>query len=303
MSWPGKLTPWLRKVFFSEDERLNGELSRLELRRMSHGSPESCVDTWRFNENSPKVDVDALSQEICQRCQDDSDESMEHITKYIVLAFYETYEFASSQSPPALFRTTRNTDDFEGSEPPTQKGLTTQLMRHTEALTRLLVANGAQTQSHMQSMLDKAFKRVEELENDRMEAIRLVEQISNDTHGREIEMKKETAKIGRQQEAWESFKVLAPTLLNKVAGKHLLPEKITPKAEIVHTLMASLTPEQIEALKGVFTPPQLIGFAELYELEAKEDERRKAEELEKKRKMDEAIAKSIENGGHGGGAN
>jgi hypothetical protein len=299
VSWPGKLTPWLRKIFFSEEEQKNGQLSRLELRRMSAGSPESCVETWRFDEDSPKTNADLLSQEICQRCQDDSDESLDHVTKYIVMAYYEDYEFSSSQSPPALFRSMRQGDDFEGSEPPTQKGLTTQLMRHTEGLTRLLVANTAQTQAHGERMLTAAFKRIEELENDKLEAIRLVEQISNDTHTREIEMKREVAKIGRQQEAWESFKVLAPTIVNKIAGKHLLPQKITPKDEILHTLIASITPDQFETLKSLLKPPQLIGFMELYQIEAEEADRRKAEEEKKRKEM----ADALERGGQNGGAN
>jgi len=275
--WPAKLTPWLRKVCLGSGE---GVLTRLELRQVVHGSADSMVESWTFNEDTPKTDVEVFAGEITARAQADCEEAFDGPTQYTVLAFFDGNEFHGTRAPTVRFASPgRSTEGsgFDESEPASPKGFAAQQMRHNEGLVRMLVANTTSMQHHTERLLERAYARIHHLEEDRYKLIATQEGALSEQKQREMFEAHEREKLVRYQDAWQQAKVLFPTLVNKVTGRNLMTEKTTPATEIVQELLASLSPEQTTALQGILTPPQLVGFASLYEEAAKKHEARKAE--------------------------
>jgi hypothetical protein len=237
------------------------------------------VDSWTFTDDTPKTDVEVFSVEITARAQADCEEAFDGPTQYTVLAFFDGNEFHGTRAPTARFANAAKSEGsgFEESEPATAKGLAAQQMRHNEGLVRMLVANTTSMQHHTERLLGRAYDRIHHLEEDRYKLIAIHEGALSEQKQREMYEAHEREKLVRYQDAWNQAKVLFPSLVNKVTGKHLLPEKTTPAAEIIQELMASLSPEQTASLQSILTPTQLVGFASLYEEAAKKHEARQAE--------------------------
>jgi hypothetical protein len=273
VGWP-KLEPWLKRCFF--DKHDEGDISRLELRQVVHGDPDAVVQTWSFDEDTKSVVLDELASEIFQTAQADGEEH-EGPAKYTVLAYFGGANFPSSRCPAVrVLSSMRSDGDYQETEMPNSRGFATQQMRHNEVLMRMLVSSAAQHSQHTERLLSRAYDRIESLEEERGTFLDAFERLQQGSHERELEARSHDANLKHREEMLEQVKVLVPTVVNKVAGKKLLPEKTTAKDEIVHSLLASLSPEQMAALQGILTPAQLVGFAELYEGEAKKALEKKA---------------------------
>jgi len=299
MLWPGKLTPWLKRVCFATDK---GALTKLELRQVVNGSPDSMVDSWLFNEDTPKTEIEDLATEITARAQGDCEEAYDGPTQYTVLAFFDGNEVHDSRAPATRFESSHRSDGsgFEESEPATAKGINSQQMRHNEVLVRMMVANTASMQQHAERVLERAYSRIHHLEEDRYKMIEMAEGMLNERSKRELAEAAERDKLLRYDEAWQSARVLLPTVVNKLAGKNLLPEKTTPTDEIVIRLIGSLTPDQFAKIQSVLDPMQIAGFGELAAAALKKEDARKAEDQKAKDSKVVAIKKADKGGGSGG---
>jgi len=298
MLWPAKLTPWLKRVCFAKDK---GALTKLELRQVVGGSPDSMVDSWLFTEDTPKTEIEDLATEITARAQGDCEEAFDGPTQYTVLAFFDGGEVHDSRAPTTRFESSHRSEGsgFEESEPATAKGIASQQMRHNEVLVRMVVANTASMQHHAERVLERAYARIQHLEEDRYEMIKMAEGMLNERSTRELNEAATRDKMIRYDEAWQSARVLLPTVVNKIAGKNLLPEKVTATDEIVIRLIGSLTPDQFAKIQSVLDPMQIAGFGELAAAALKKEDARKEEEQEKKDAKIVEIKKS-KGGGSGG---
>ena len=85
-----------------------------------------------------------------------------------------------------------------------------------------------------------------------------------------------TRKQRRCARSWGRFLQLAPTAVNKLAGRALLPEKTSPALVGLRALVGTLKPEQLEALKFVMTPAQLETLTEIVGSEVADEETKTA---------------------------
>ena len=76
------------------------------------------------------------------------------------------------------------------------------------------------------------------------------------------------------REVLGTFLQLAPTAVNKIAGRALLPEKTSPSLVGLRALVGTLKAEQLEALKFVLTPAQLENFTEIVHTEVADEEQK-----------------------------
>lgn len=296
-NWPNKLTEWLKQILYQER---NGELlSKLELRYDgAEGSSTGPIETYEFDDDTPRTNEDEQSQVIMQRAQDDADGKMSEYVTYKVYAFFGGNELSVSQSTPGKFQSSgievMNRDGYGNySSGPSgggggsgDKEFSKLQMKHNEYLVGALVANTVHFQRHAENMLTKAHSRIEQLEHERIDVVKTIEDMHNQAQDRQISLKREGAKLERQTEMWDHAKILFPTVVNKLSGKNLLPVKETPRDEIIHAIMGSLSSKQIESLKEILSPGQMVGFAELYEEEAKKNDERKAAKEKRERDME-----------------
>ena len=151
----------------------------------------------------------------------------------------------------------------KGSEDePDESGLTRQLMRHNEAMMRLLVGSiGGQLQSY-QATVEHLSAQVVTLEQSRAE---LAEQASSQSlerlliasHAKEQEGEAELHKeMGLKLIKWGE--VIASQFMRK---QGVLTEGVP---ESIKAIVGGLNPDQIEKLLTILTPEQAAQFGELY---------------------------------------
>lgn len=161
------------------------------------------------------------------------------------------------------------------SEPPTEKGLLSQTMRHLEISERThatVVANIFAMQSRM---LREKDERISHLEARHWETVIAAEELVSDHHRRQLENRAADQKAEAMREVLGTFLQLAPTAVNKIAGRALLPEKTSPALVGLRAMVGTLKAEQLEALKFVLTPAQLETFTEIVRAEVADDEKKR----------------------------
>jgi hypothetical protein len=161
------------------------------------------------------------------------------------------------------------------SEPPTEKGLLTQTMRHLEISERTHATVVANIFAMQFRMLREKDERIEHLEARHWETVIAAEQLVSDHHRRELENKAADQKAEAMREILGTVLQLAPTAVNKLAGKAVLPEKTSPALVGLRALVGSFKAEQLEALKFVLSPAQLETFTEIVGLEVADEEQKK----------------------------
>jgi hypothetical protein len=85
------------------------------------------------------------------------------------------------------------------------------------------------------------------------------EQLVSDHHRRQLENRAADQKAEAMREVLGTFLQLAPTAVNKLAGRAVLPEKTSPALVGLRALVGTLKAEQLEAFKFVLSPAQLVG--------------------------------------------
>jgi hypothetical protein len=162
------------------------------------------------------------------------------------------------------------------SEPPTEKGLLTQTMRHLEISERTHATVVANIFAMQTRMLHEKDERIAHLEERHWETVIAAEQLVSDHHRRQLENRAADQKAEAMREVLGTFLQLAPTAVNKLAGRRVLPEKTSPALVGLRALVGTLKPEQLEALKFVLTPAQLENFSEIVTSEVAEEEKKTA---------------------------
>jgi len=227
----------------------------------------------RFDRNEDRLDQ--LAAALADRVFEDS-LGLGGMQRYVVLA-------CIGDRPITRLPVRENADasgadrmpgDSLDSEPPNEKGLLTQTMRHLEISERThahVVANIFAMQSRM---LREKDERIEHLESRHWDTVLAAEQLVSDHHRRELETREADQKAEAMREILGTVLQLAPTAVNKLAGRAVLPEKTSPALVGLRALVGTLKGEQLEALKFVFTPAQLETFTEIVGSEVADDEQK-----------------------------
>src|SRR5215471_13745736 len=162
------------------------------------------------------------------------------------------------------------------SEPPTEKGLLTQTMRHLEISERTHATVVANIFAMQTRMLHEKDERIAHLEERHWETVIAAEQLVSDHHRRQLENRAADQKAEAMREVLGTFLQLAPTAVNKLAGRAVLPEKTSPALVGLRALVGTLKAEQLEAFKFVLTPAQLETFTEIVGSEVADEETKTA---------------------------
>src|SRR6266700_7372678 len=169
----------------------------------------------------------------------------------------------------------RQPGDPIDSEPPTEKGLLSQTMRHLEISERTHATAIANIFAMQTRMLREKDERIGHLEERHWDTVVAAEQLVSDHHRRELENRAADQKAEAMREVLGTFLQLAPTAVNKMAGRALLPEKTSPALVGLRAFVGTLKTEQLEALKFVLTPAQLETVTEIVGSEVADEEQKR----------------------------
>lgn len=153
------------------------------------------------------------------------------------------------------------------SEPPTDQGLLSQLMRHNEAMFRTSnAATGALTH-HLAKMVEKLSDENETLRHERIRTITVMENLHTQAHERDLATQAAKAEQERKDALFGKMMEIGPLLLNKVTGQEMVRAVKSPLEATVSSFMESITPNQLDQISnsGIFRPDQKVLFATILE--------------------------------------
>jgi hypothetical protein len=210
---------------------------------------------------TPAHDVDVLAGQIMDAAQADADSVGGSVQMYALYAAFKDSDYV----PRKIFRVSPQTDfdrDVSPSEPPTEKGIAAQTMRHLEAVFRTSTAS----QGYLFSLLERQVQRLqdkdERADQQKIDMMLLIQDVIDGAHSRRLEERKAEASQGMKENALEYLKVAAPIILNRLAGKPVLPEK-NKAFMLMASLLENLRPEQQAFLRDGLDPAQLTVLAEI----------------------------------------
>ena len=148
------------------------------------------------------------------------------------------------------------------------RGLTSQMMRHTEVASRIALGHTQEIIAHYQHLLEARDKRIEDLESRHYKVLELHERLTSMQHERDMDMVRAAQSDKRTDFFKEKLDVLAPVLINKFVkgeGGPALGE------EMMRQLLGSLTPKQMETITGSLQVEQGILLNEVYQAYGKRE--------------------------------
>lgn len=263
-----KLIQWLSRSILTEND--DGPCRRIVLRHLIATEKTSSVEEWAASVHSK--DVDQLADLIIEKAEEDA-ESLGGMQQYVVRAYYgDNKKPSPGRFVARVFTQTDSDEDQSSSEPANAKGQLAQQMRHNEAMMRMTVGATNEMLRAQGRMLEMVTARLEVVERGRTELLTLTEELLSHRHERDLDLAARAAKEKRTDEALGKVMLLAPAIVNKMAGAKLLPEAISPEMDQIKTLLASLSMEQIQQLGTVLNPAQLTSVLSLYETMQKQTE-------------------------------
>jgi len=260
MSIESDLAKWLSRELV-KNRGADKPATRISLRHASPGTKGSSVEDIDLTERILSTDdLPTLAEEIVSRAQTDAD-GLGNIQRYIVTIYVKGEPRAVQRFP---FRIRANGDEFEegAEEAPTMKGLTSQLMRHNEAMAKTLVHSVAGITQIMARRLESSDNTVARLTEQVYKNMELLEEAKSDQHARDMELLTTEAKETRTNQMFEKMAVLVPVIINRLAGQKVLNAE-DPNAMMLKAFAESMTPEQFKQIQSTLKPEQLILLAQL----------------------------------------
>jgi len=263
-----RIDTWLRRNIFNQKDS-QGPIFKICLRHVIQGNKiGSEISQFEVSTAMQGPDIEALVNEIETHAYDDaSGISGGGIQRYVLLPYYKL----SPDKPIGrlVFNVSSNEDGESGdtldSEPATQKGLLSQLMRHNEALSKTLVLGMQSVIQSQQRTINQQSQQLEHVSDKHFEAISLIEDLSTGKHERELETKRLELRQQMQLESFNNIKMLMPVVVNKLTGKKIMKEPVTAQQMLLKQFMDSIKPEQFQTFLGQMNQEQQIAMMELYQ--------------------------------------
>lgn len=253
----------------SDSTEIEGDVT-LELSQLGMGSTLP-IQHWVYSQGDDHVQV---AEMIVDRAIEDGTAIGHGNVKYVL-----TIQGHKGRCGFTLTYPEREDDDID--EPPNQKGIVAQQMRHNESIMRMFTTMVDSTTKTMRQQLAEANARVRNFESTQIEQIKVYAELYDQRAKQQMEEKKLLASEARKDEVAGVLMQGLPVLLNKFLGPKLaaaggIPATGAPPAPLVaepnpvesmmQGFLSTITPEQLHALMnaGVFRQDQIFGFLEIF---------------------------------------
>lgn len=254
-----KWAEWLTRNILGDwqDRDYENPPVKIELRRVQAEGAVSSVSTKKIKDSDLRelLNLDPSAEYIEGFLQDAQEDAnlFGTVSVYRLEVFLEDGE--SFMSRPIRLR--GENEDFEGTEPANQKGVTAQLMRHSEVQQRTIMAL---VESMTRSNIEKD-RLIGKHYETHMHMVQEMENAISQRHERELETKMLAAKEDRKDAALRSFVQLAPVVINKLKSGGDAPAAPTgkdPRLENVKNLVANLSREDMARIIQSLPPEKQV---------------------------------------------
>lgn len=194
--------------------------------------------------------------ELMYRNADDDAESMGGLQKYRLEGHFGRKKKSSQFARRFRIKADENWEEEEFSEPATQKGLLSQLMKHNEKNNIASLGSMNSMIKSLQSELARKDRRIDQLEEKVMAQVEIREQLVSRDHERKLVEIQLIKSEDRKDEIFETVKMLAPIAINRLTGKDLFKDADDPLSMQLKSLIDSMDVDQMQGLMGVLKPAQ-----------------------------------------------
>jgi hypothetical protein len=269
-----QIEEWVRREVAYPDLKLHGKCSKVALRHLNLTNQiQGDVATFPVKlEDGAENEIAPLLLQIAEASQRDSNDQNSGVQKYALYAYFPADK---TYVPRKIFRVGPVDEEVERdvvpSEPPTEKGLVAQTMRHLEAVMRhSTVAQGYQMQV-MQRELQRVSDMNERFSQQQIDFLVLFQDTMNDATKRRLAERKEEAGIAMKETALSKLSALLPVIVNRIAGQQVLPQEDT-SFMLMSSLLEGLSDDQQKILFNTLSDAQRMTLAEiLSQYEKKKD--------------------------------
>jgi hypothetical protein len=145
---------------------------------------------------------------------------------------------------------------YVGTEPPTQGGITTMLMRHIEAVQRIAQQQTQAAFNVLSKTCETLSSANSSLAEENLKAVELAKEAFTSMKREDLEIAQEQSKQETRKALVQRALTIGPGLINQLAGRQILPVS-TADTEIIEGLAKSITDDQLGKLASILTPDQL----------------------------------------------
>lgn len=268
-----RLIPFLRKSLLTS--RREGVCRELVLHHASLGSRKGAkVQSWEISQADCKPEaIEEMANEIRAAASSDAS-ALTGMQSYVVKAYFGDNEDSSARCAMRVDGDTSADDDDEGgfaSEPPTGKGIITQLMRHNQAIMKTSAYSTAAIMQSMTRQVQKMSERMEAMETERIANITTFESLMTQRHERELEARKVTIREEGMKEMLATLKGILPivaTKFLKAPDGGVKSEAASMTGAALKTFFESLSDEQKAVIFQTLNDEQRAVLMEVYQAAA-----------------------------------
>jgi len=262
-----QIEPWVRTNVAFPDALLHGKCNKVRLTHLSvDKKPQGDVRTFAVKlDEGAEHEIDPLLLQIADAAQKDCDDLSAGLQQYAIYAYFPS---DTNYVPRKVFRVTPSDIEIERdtvpSEPANEKGLVAQAMRHLEAVMRTTTITNNMIVATMQNENARLATMNEKFSAQQVDFMILLQDLMDRSHSRRLHERSEEANIAMKESALSKVETLLPVIVNRIAGKTILPEQ-SKSFMLLSGLLEGLSPAQQEQLKSLLDPTQLIVLAEILE--------------------------------------
>jgi hypothetical protein len=257
---------WVRENVLYPEKKLHGTCDHVMLRHVNvERKPQGDVKAFpvRLEEGAEDDGLIPLLHKIAEAAQGDADDMNQGVQSYALYAYYPAHK---GYVPRRFFRVAPSDveiqRDLAPSEPPTEKGLVAQMQRHVEAIMRTsTIANGHLFQT-MQNEMRRLAEMNEKFATQQIDFMVLTQDLIDNSHGRRLKEKDAETNLAMKESALSKIEALVPVILNRLAGKQILPEE-NRSLMLMAALMENMSEAQQLQFYGSLNDPQKMALAEI----------------------------------------
>ena len=261
-----QIQEWVRREVAYADFKMHGRCQKVVLKHLNianQAQGDVCALPVKLEEGAEE-EFEPLLHQIAQAAQRDANDQNSGVQKYAIYAYFPADK---TYVPRKIFRVSPLEEDIDErnitpSEPPTEKGLVSQTMRHLEAVMRTAtVSTGYQIQM-MQKELERLSTHNQHYAEQQLDFMVLMQDTMNDATKRRLMERDAEANVAMKEDAMSKLNALLPVIINRLAGSQVLPEQ-DKSFMLMSALLENMSDEQQQAFYDQLTVAQRMTLAEI----------------------------------------
>lgn len=254
MALDGEIEKFLRREFAKEREV---PIHKVKISHAAAGTRGNDIETFDVSFPMSDQNISMMADDIISRSQLDADGQGGTGVQRYVISLHVKGEIRSVGR--FSYKMKSSGDEFEdaGDEPANARGLVSQLMRHNEAIAKIMVTSLGGVVHHQTRQLESANETIERLTRINAENNERLEAANSQAHDRDMELMKENAKQERDKLMFDKLSLMVPVVINRLAGQKVFDSE-DPNAMMLRTFAESMSADQFNKIRQTLSQEQVV---------------------------------------------